>query len=671
MISASLLKSPRRVARLSGALILISAAAALLGWSLTLADLRSAIPGLPRMSPAMEAAISLFSLLNVMVFGALILANAALLDRRDSERKLTDASALDQLQRLNLLHEITRAIGGREDLRSIYQVLLRSLEENLSSAFTCICDYDSALQKLTVVHVGIQSQPLAFELALTEQAHIPLDASGLSLCTNGQLLYEPDIASLLSPFPQKLTHAGLRSIVAVPLMVENQVFGVFIAARKDPSAFTGADCEFLRQMCEHVSLAVHQARLLASLQQAYDDLRHTQQAVVQQGRLRALGELASGIAHDINNAISPLGLYTELALENDPHLSPQTRRHLEMIQCATDDVAKTVSRMRDFYRQREPQLSLVPVQMNDLITQVIDLTRARWSDIPQRLGNVIDVRCEFTPGLPPILGAENEIREALINLIFNAVDSMPKGGTLTLQTRVIDFSPNPAYSALRSVALEVVDTGIGMSEETRRRCLEPFFTTKGERGSGLGLAMVYGMVQRHSGDLEIESSVGEGTTIRLTFDAAPPAIVDFPEIMLAPSRPIPTRILVIDDDPLLIRALCEMLVLDGHDVFPVHGGQDGIDTFLAAQLQNHPFEVVITDLGMPRIDGRKVAQAVKTASPRTPVILLTGWGQRLQAEAGVPPEVDHVLGKPTKLRELRAALALCHRSVALQQLTAP
>ena len=196
-----------------------------------------------------------------------------------------------------------------------------------------------------------------------------------------------------------------------------------------------------------------------------------------------------------------------------------------------------------------------------------------------------------------------------------------------------------------------------MSEEVRRRCLEPFFTTKGERGTGMGLAMVYGMAQRHGAQIEIDSAPGQGTTIRLLFRAAPLA-ADETGRQLALGLPVrPMRILIVDDDPLIIESLRETLRGDGHRVTAAEGGQAGIDAFEAARASGEPFELVITDLGMPYVDGRRVAAAIKAASPSTPVVLLTGWGQRLIAESQVPPHVDRVVNKPPKMRELRAALA--------------
>jgi len=398
-----------------------------------------------------------------------------------------------------------------------------------------------------------------------------------------------------------------------------------------------------------------------ALQQAYDELRHTQQAIMQQERLLALGQMASGIAHDINNAISPATLYLEALLEQEQDLTPRARNYLEITQRAIDSVAQTVARMREFYRARETQLTLRAVDLNQLLRQIVELTRARWSDMAQHRGAVIQMQTELASDLPQIQGVDNELRDAVTNLILNASDAMSAGGTLTLRTRVMaDADAAPGAAVAERVMLEVIDTGVGMDEDTRRRCLEPFFTTKGERGTGLGLAMVYGTLQRHSADLEIISAPGEGTTVRISFalpSTRASVSVSGSEAQ-APSAPSPLqRILLVDDDPLVLRAVREALESDGHEVTAADGGQAGIDAFLAAQAQGSTFAVVITDLGMPYIDGRQVAKAIKSAAPATLVIMLTGWGQRMLAEGDMPPHVDRVLSKPPKLRALREALA--------------
>ncbi len=566
------------------------------------------------------------------------------------QHKATETRLEIQLERLNLLDQITRAIGERQDLASVYQVVIRRLEDDFPIDFGCVCLYDASAELLTVTRVGVGSQELAEKLAMTEESRIAVGQNGLARCVQGHLVYEPDVSELSFPFPQCLAQAGLRAVVSAPLQVETHVFGVLIAARRQPRSFSSGECEFLRQLCEHVALASHQSQVYEALQHAYDDLRQTQQTVMQQERLRALGQMASGIAHDINNALSPVALYTELLLETEPNLSAQTRRYLETTQRSVDDVAHTVARMREFYRQQEPQLVLSPADLSKLADQVLDLTRARWSDMPLQRGIVIQLVRDLPGNLPTVAGVESEIREALTNLVFNAVDAMPEGGTLTLRVKAVAGRGKAGY-----VSMEVTDTGMGMSETTRRRCLEPFFTTKGERGTGLGLAMVYGIAQRHNAEIEIDSVLGKGTTMRMLFPVSP--AVDGPKPD-ADSGPVLTRlrVLVVDDDPLLIKSLRDALEIDGHLVKTMNGGKEGIEAFQQSVAQGETFAVVITDLGMPYVDGRKVASAVKAASPSTPVVLLTGWGQRLTQEGDIPPHVDRVLNKPPKLRDLRAVL---------------
>ncbi|HZF16049.1 MAG TPA: PAS domain S-box protein [Steroidobacteraceae bacterium] len=566
-----------------------------------------------------------------------------------SERRFAEGKVRAQLARLDLLNRITRAIGERQDLRSIFQVVLLRLEQDMPIDLACVCLHDANADSVTVTSIGNHGKDVIATTGLAERSQIPIDRNGLGRCMAGQLVCEPDISAIDFPLPRRLAAAGLRSMVLAPMMAESQVFGLLLAARKGPGAFTSADCEFLQQLTQHVALAAHQAQLHQALQRAYDDLRQSQQTVMQQERLRALGQMASGIAHDINNAISPVALYTEALLEREPNLSDRARKQLEIIQRAVDDVAQTVARMGEFYRMREPQVALVPVGLNKLVKQVIDLTRARWSDMAQQRGAAIDMRLSLGENLPPIAGVESQIRDALVNLVFNAVDAMPQGGPLTIRTRLDEGAGG------QTVLLEVADSGIGMNEETKRRCLEPFFTTKGTRGTGLGLAMVYGVAQRHSATLDIESEPGKGTLVRLGFAAAPAE----PAVASGTHKPPvgPMRILIVDDDPLLLKSLRDALESDGHEVTATNGGQSGINAFADSHAAGTPYPVVITDLGMPHVDGRKVASTVKATAPATVVLMLTGWGRRLVAEGDVPPGVDQVLSKPPKLTDLRSALA--------------
>ncbi|MES2634619.1 MAG: PAS domain-containing protein [Pseudomonadota bacterium] len=564
-----------------------------------------------------------------------------------TERKKAEEKLIAQLDRMQLLDRITTAIGERLDLPSIQGVVIQSLEEQLLVDFCCILDYRADEQVFTVASVGGNHLQLGRELMAPEHRRIPLDGNGLARCVAGELVYEPDISGTSFDFPARLARAGLASLVLAPLTAEGRVLGVLVVARRLSKAFSSTDCEFLRQLGGHVALAGQQAQLADALRQTNQELRESQQKVLQQERLGALGQMASGIAHDINNAISPVALYTEALLEREPGLSAKARAYLEIIARSIDDVAATVARMREFSRPRAVEEALLPVNLNEMAQQVAQLTHAKWHDMPHLGGISIEMVMELEPDLPAVMGTEGEIREALTNLVFNAVDAMPAGGRLTIRT---SCDADAAF-----VCLDVEDTGTGMDEDTRRRCLEPFYTTKGERGTGLGLAMVYGTAQRHRALVDIDSTPGQGTRVRLSFPATADSANPRPAAPQA-AHTARLHLLIVDDDPLLRKSLRDALEADGHQVDSASGGQEAIAAFTAAAGTPEAFDMVITDLGMAHVDGRQVAAAVKALSANTPVVMLTGWGRRMLDEDDVPADVDRVLSKPPRIRDLRDAI---------------
>ena len=600
--------------------------------------------------------IALFALSNVTVFGTLLWAATAWLDNSDRERLRAEKKTRRQLDRLHLLHQIIRATGERQDPASIFRVAVRDVEEHLPAQFACVCLHDRVTGRICVEAIGPGGQMAAAGAGLTEQSIYAVDSNGLHRCLEGQMVYEPDLRLIDSPFYLKLAGAGLQSLILAPLRAESHTAGILVVARGMAGSFTDGDCEFLRQLSDSVALAYLQAELGSALRVAYVDLQNSQRMAFQQQRLRALGEMASGIAHDINNSISPAALFSELLLERETALSAEGREQLEIVQRAVSDVAQTVSRMQELYRPRALDRTFGPVELNKLIEQVLELTRSRWRDIPQERGIVIEVVKSLDARLPPVRAIESEIREALTNLVFNAVDAMPDGGLLRLSTltRRDEQVVAPGLPPRELVLLEVGDSGIGMDEETRRRCLEPFFTTKGERGSGLGLPMVFSVAERHEADLEIDSALGIGTVVRLIFPAALAERTSHPELAAAVRERL--RILVIDDDPTILETVNEALSGDGHWVTLADGGQAGLLAFRSAQERKRPFDLVVTDLGMPDVDGRRVAAGIKELSLQTPVVLLTGWSRRMEIEGELPPHVDYLLSKPPRLKDLREVL---------------
>ncbi|OGG56204.1 MAG: hypothetical protein A3F84_16430 [Candidatus Handelsmanbacteria bacterium RIFCSPLOWO2_12_FULL_64_10] len=378
------------------------------------------------------------------------------------------------------------------------------------------------------------------------------------------------------------------------------------------------------------------------LEEALAELRQTQQHVIQQERLRALGQMASGIAHDFNNALSPILGFSELLLISPESLGNQEKatHYLQSIHTAAQDAAGVVKRLSEFYRRRDEREVLLPVKLNPLVEQVISLTQPRWREQALANGITVDVEADLQE-VPIISGDEVGLREALTNLIFNAVDAMPHDGTITLRTR-----PDG-----ERVVLEVSDTGAGMTEEVRKRCLEPFFTTKGERGTGMGLAMVYGIVQRHKGEIDIQSEPGRGTTFTLRLPVRVEQRTEKrPQETEVRVRPL--RVLIVDDDPAIGELIAEYLASDGHTAERAASGREGLEKF-----RGERFDLVVTDRAMPEMSGDQMAVAAKQIAPGVPVLMLTGFGDMMQVSGERPRDVDFILGKPVTHARLREVLA--------------
>ena len=378
------------------------------------------------------------------------------------------------------------------------------------------------------------------------------------------------------------------------------------------------------------------------LSAALGQLRATQQEIIQRERMHALGRMANGIAHDFNNALAPILGFSELLLLKPDTLTDQkkVRNYVEMIHSAAKDSAKVVSRLREFYRYRDESEVFTPVVLNDVVLQGISLTQPRWKDQALAAGVNIDIRTEMGD-VPTVPGNEAELRELLVDLLFNAIDAIPKRGTITIRTAVQG----------RWLVLTVADDGIGMSEEIKARCLEPFFSTKEDQGTGLGLGAVYGIARRHEGEIDIQSEPGRGTTVAvsLPLERSPRAA--------EPAKPMPPataslRILVVEDEPLVREVLGVYLAEDNHQVTTAENGREGLEKFRAGE-----FDLVMTDRSMPEMNGDALAAEVKKLRPAQPVLLLTGFGDIMSGAGEKPAGVDLVVSKPFTLTTLRSAIA--------------
>jgi signal transduction histidine kinase len=403
-----------------------------------------------------------------------------------------------------------------------------------------VFSYHSASDALVLESYNEAARPVAAALGMDVGTSVEAGRfRWLETLKQGRPLRLDDLAEVPGPdFERLVRAAGLRSALLVPIVSKGGLLGVLHVGRAESRAFTATDEAFLTALADHLAVAFRNAQLFADLERAYEDLRQAQAVSLQQERLRALGQMASGIAHDINNALVPIVGYAELL---EYHGDEQVRARARRLSEAAADIVRIVERLRAFYRPRMPEEALEMVDLNESVRRVVELTRPRWYDVAQRDVVTIDVETDLAEDLPPTAAVGAEVREAMTNLVFNAVDAvLAKGerqGRIVLRTR----------RQGEWAVVEVIDTGVGMDEETRQRAVEPFFTTKGEHGSGLGLAMVYGTMQRHDGGLELESEPGRGTTARLVFPirtVRPAAEAAEPE---TPTT-APARILLIDDE---------------------------------------------------------------------------------------------------------------------------
>lgn len=349
-------------------------------------------------------------------------------------------------------------------------------------------------------------------------------------------------------------------------------------------------------------------------------------------KMSALGELASGVAHDFNNTLAAILGRAQLMLRKID--DPETRRGLEIIIKSANDGAGTVKRIQDFARQRR-DYDFEPVAVDQLLMDVNEITRPRWKDRAQASNVHINLNLQINTNAL-ILGHPSELREVLVNMVFNAVDAMPQGGRLTLSAHELDGQ----------IEIAVSDTGTGMSPETCSRVFDPFFTTKGEAGMGLGLAVCYGIIQRHGGAVDIDSEVGAGTTFRITLPkaetsvSAQPATPDATRLRLVRKSTKPA-ILVVDDEECIRGLLTDILETEGFDVTIAENGEQALKEF-----QEKRFRAVFTDVGMPGMSGWELARTIRERNDSIPLAVVTGWGESVSSHEQEDAKINWVVSKP-------------------------
>ena len=438
-----------------------------------------------------------------------------------------------------------------------------------------------------------------------------------------------------TPLGELARECAGRAILAVPVISRETALGAISVGWDDRHRPDEREIRMLSALGRQAAIAIENARLVGDLRRTLEDLRAAQETLVRGATLQAVGELAAGAAHHLNNLMAVVLGRTQLLLMKNP--DPATTRSLKRIEQASIDAADTVRRIQGF-SGRAKTGDVTRVDLNLVIQEVIDFTRPRWL----KEGDMGAVRCEVQAQLghiPEVSGQRVEIREAIINLVLNAIDALPDGGRVVIATRA---EPGRAI-------VSVSDPGIGMSAEVRRRAFEPFFTTKGVKRTGLGLAVVYGTVHRHGGQIAIESVLGEGTTVTFWIPSATRE-ENAVDPTAGEQTPHAGSVLVIDDEANVRDLVADVLASHGYHITVAAGGREGLARFEAGT-----YDVVLTDVGMPDCDGWEVARAIKSSRGDTPVLLLTGWADSTDSAAA--SLVDGILKKPFGLDELATAVA--------------
>ena len=547
-----------------------------------------------------------------------------------------------QVDELSVLLELSRAVTGQLDRTALLSAIHSQVLRVLDASNMAIVLRDEERGDLEVVLRVVDGVP-DIRTPLRHPARTGLMSAVLE---TGEAIrtddYDAECARRgVTPLA---TVPEAKHWLGVPMTTGEMVIGV-LTLRSRAHPFGEADERLLSSIGHLAALALRSARLFEERTRAYGELASAQDQLVRTEKLRALGEMASGVAHDFNNLLASILGRAQLTLQRLQ--DPQLRKWLQVIERAALDGAQTVRRLQEFTRTRRDQ-PFVAVDLNEVVRGALEITQSRWREEAHSRGVNVEVHTSFG-SLPTVAGDPAELREAMTNLILNAVDAMPTGGSLTLTTKVEN----------NLIVVTVEDTGVGIPEAIRGKIFDPFFTTKGPQGTGLGLSMTYGILSRHGARITVDSHEGHGATFRLTF--APGVVPDVERHPPAEAPPpgVSLRCLVIDDEAEVGRVLGDVLLTSGHRVTVLADGAEAI-----AQLRAEPFDLVFTDLAMPRVSGWQVAQAVKEIAPAVPVVLVTGFGVELTAEERQTHGVEMVLEKPLKIADILDAVARAARKRA-------
>jgi PAS domain S-box-containing protein len=365
--------------------------------------------------------------------------------------------------------------------------------------------------------------------------------------------------------------------------------------------------------------------------------KRMEKILIQSEKLRAMGVMAAGIAHDFNNVLAIINGYTQL-LEGSCEGNEELLNGFRAINKAVEDGSETVRRLSEFTRMEKSTAKHVSVNMVEVVEQSINFSKPKWKDVAQASGATYEIDTEGLTSVRDVLGNPAELREIVINLINNAIDAMSGGGRITFRT----------WEKGHSIFMSMADNGCGMSKEVQSKIFDPFYTTKGVEGSGLGMSVSYGIVGKHGGSIDVISQVGKGTVFTIELPIATETI--FPETPVEPVIDIEAakyHILVVDDVKEISDLLYVFLTRQGYNVDSVQSGDEAIK-----KLEKECYDLVICDLGMPQVSGWDVIKVADSLENKPKIGLITGWADMLDSLNKDDMGVDFIVSKPIKYKQL-------------------
>ncbi len=550
---------------------------------------------------------------------------------------------MEKAERLALIDNINRAISATLDLNSFFKVVAKAVADNAGYRWTLLIvpDGDSFSFKTGYTPkavAGISPGPVLELLNKTLRKVMETGTPGFVGFSELASMKRPDLL-------QPLVEAGIRHMALLPIGSGDKTEAILTVGTSQPDGFSQQELSLLNDLALHLRIAWQNAQLYEQLKSAYSQLQEAQDHMVQTEKLRALGEMSSGVVHDFNNILAAISGRTQILLrklaKDSKNADPEfILKNLSIIEKASNDGSHILSRISEFTKKK-PTEKFVPINIDQIIFDAIELTKPKWHHHALSEGKIVDV--EFKRNGPfQTTGSPSELREVFTNLINNAVDAMGSNGTIKISAKL---------KSENIIEIIMEDNGHGMSSDVKKRIFEPFFTTKGSKGTGLGLSVTYGIITRHSGNIEVESELGQGTKFKIEIPVRKTKTEEQNTQLPNNGTGRAKTILVVDDENELREVLVEILTSNNYEADSAENGTEALK-----KLQYKNYDIVITDLGMADISGWELSDLIYRDHNNTKVILATGWGAQVEPGSLALHHVNGLISKPFKITVILDAI---------------